>query len=309
MTTPAPRVAVVIPTGENASLLRRAVADVAAQTFHDWEIALVVDAPDRGPVDALVATFEPGLRDRIHVVHLPDAPGREAASDAGAAVASGEFLAFHEVADTWEPTFLQRTVAFLDAHPQHAGVIARYDLAFEDLHGPHVVETGRESPWLQMPPVPLPDLLRNNAFAPIQVLYRRWAHGEARPLREDVPVVENWQAHLRPGPPLAVGVVEEVLAHRHLHPREATPGQVPGEATELAYLTRYLQREFHHLHARLGALEGRLGDLEQAMQAVEARGATIEGTVEGFGDTLAGHGFTAMARRKYWGLRRRIQRG
>ncbi len=299
MTGTSPRVAVVVPTGDNESLLRRAVADVAAQTFRDWELVLVVDTPDRKAVDGLVAALEPGLRDRVQVLHEPDAPGREAVSDAGAAVATGEFLAFHEVQDTWEPTFLQRTVTFLEQHSQHAGVITRYDLAMEDVHGPHVVEGNRESLWLQMPPVPLPDLLRNNAFAPIQLLYRRWAHGEGRPLREDVPVVENWQAHLRPGPPLAVGVVEEVLAHRHLHPHETDAVPLPGEATELAYLTRYLQREFHHLHARLGALEHRLGDLEAAVGRVQARGAAVEDKVDDFGATLEAHGFTAMARRKY----------
>ncbi|HHU40667.1 MAG TPA: glycosyltransferase family 2 protein [Propionibacterium sp.] len=303
MATPDPRVSVIMRTRDRSHLLRRAVADVAAQTFTDWELLLVVEG-DAAPVEQFVGTLEDDLRDRVQVLHRPDVHDRESTADAGAEVARGEFVAYHDVDDTWEPPFLQRTVAHLDERPDHAGVITRYDLIHEEAHGPHVVETHQEAPWCDLPPVPLPDLLRTNAFTPIQLLYRRWAHGPARPLREDVPPVENWAFHLRPSPPHTVSLVDEVLAHRHVHPHEPDAPVAPDGpgGSELTYLTRYLQREFHHLHARLGSLEERVGRLEEQADRVEHR-------VDKVGNDLLEHGFTALARRKYWNVRNRLQRG
>lgn len=290
-----PRASVVMAIANRPALVRRAIADVAAQTFTDWELVIVDDGDDPAPLDDVVASLDPDLRERVRVLHRTGDALREPAPDAGVAASSGEFVTFHEVDDTWEPTFLARTVAHLDAHPEDAGVVTRADIVHEELHGPHVVETRREPMWPDLPPIPLPDLLLTSRFKPIQLLYRRTAHADARPFRASAPTVDNWEFHLRPAPPLQVGQIGEVLAHWHQHPREADPSVPSNGAADLLYLTRYLQGEFHHLHGRLGHVEERLDRLESGLEQVA--------------ESVREYGFTAMARRKYWGVRSRLGRG
>lgn len=293
-----PRISVIMPTTQRPTLLRRALADVAAQTSPDWELVLVDGDGAAGQVEETLAGLDDDLRERIRVV-TPDAPGLEAAMDAGVAQARGELVACHEVDDTWEPTFLERTAAHLDAHPRQAGVVTRADIPHEHLHGPHVVESCREGMATDLPPVPLPDLLRTNRFLPIQLVYRRWAHDIARPFRTAAPVT-NWEFHARPASPLEVGLVDEVLAHWHQHPAERD--RPASDGGDLLLLTRYLQGEFHHLSWRLNDLAGRLDHLDVRIGALEGRLGEVQ-------ETVRETGLTALARRKYWQVRNRLGQG
>ncbi|MFM7841874.1 MAG: glycosyltransferase, partial [Nitrospira sp.] len=72
-----------------------------------------------------------------------DNGGQAAARNSGAHLATGEFLAFLDQDDLWEPTFLKETLAVLQAHPKAAlvhcdgyqvseqNVTAEYDAAMK----------------------------------------------------------------------------------------------------------------------------------------------------------------------------------
>lgn len=314
------RVAVVMRTKDRPVLLRRALADVAAQTFEDWRLVVVNDVGDPAPVDALVAQLDAGVRERVEVLHRTSSTGMESASNAGLAASDSEFVVVHDDDDTWEPTFLERTVAHLDAHPEEAGVVTRVEIVEERIDGDDVVELGRREFWNHLSAISLSDLLRTNRFVPIQLLYRRSVHDEVGPFDEQLRVVGDWDFHLRLAARHRIGLIDEVLAFWHQRPdqegalgnsviaaereHDAADLRLRDDALrahvaehgmgDLLYLTRYLQGEFDHLHHRITHVERRLDDVERA--AREAQEAAKQA------------GFTAMVRRKYYDVRARTQR-
>ena len=108
-----PLVSVIIGTYNAAPHIRRALDCVFAQTFTDYEIVVVDDASQ----DDTVAILE-SFGDRLRLV-------RRAANSAtcelpryqGVQHARGTYCAFLDADDLWDPGFLQKTVAFLEAHP------------------------------------------------------------------------------------------------------------------------------------------------------------------------------------------------
>ncbi|MCC6852369.1 MAG: glycosyltransferase [Comamonadaceae bacterium] len=112
------RISVVMPCFDAAAHLAQSIASVRAQTLSEWELVFV----DDGSTDGSVALAEALARDdaRIRVVRQPNR-GVCAARNAGLAAARGEYLAFLDADDTWEPDFLAQMLAALEAHPQ-AGI-------------------------------------------------------------------------------------------------------------------------------------------------------------------------------------------
>jgi len=113
-------VSVVIPTYNHAAFLSEALENVFAQTCSPLEVIVV----DDGSTDETAEVLRMYER-RIRVLSQANR-GVAAARNAGAAVASGELLAFLDADDAWLPAKLERQVARLDSEPEialvHCGV-------------------------------------------------------------------------------------------------------------------------------------------------------------------------------------------
>ncbi len=118
-----PRVSVVIPAYNAASLIGAALRSVFSQTFDDLECIVV----DDGSKDE--AELRPAMRpwaDRI--VHVRQENGGPAkARNTGIGLASGELIAFLDADDEWLPEKLAKQVAYFDQHPTtgllHTGMV------------------------------------------------------------------------------------------------------------------------------------------------------------------------------------------
>ena len=107
-----PRVSVVVPSYNAAAFVARAVDSVLAQTWRDREL-MVVD--DGSTDDTLAALARYGQALRV----LPQAnAGPAAARNHGLAHATGDYVAFLDADDWWEPAKLAAQVALLDANPE-----------------------------------------------------------------------------------------------------------------------------------------------------------------------------------------------
>src|SRR3954469_6936057 len=133
-----PAVAIVMRTRDRPVLLRRALADVCAQTHRGWRLVVVNDGGGAAEVDRLVAE-QPEMAGRVTVLHNGEPRGMEAASNQGVEASDSDYIAVHDDDDTWHPTFLARTAAHLDATGD-AAVAVRTEIVWERVEGEQVVE-------------------------------------------------------------------------------------------------------------------------------------------------------------------------
>jgi len=130
-----PTVSVIIPAYRAAGTIGQAVRSVLDQTVRPDEI-LVID--DGSPDDLASALAEFGSAATL--IRQPNG-GVASARNRGLAAARGDFLAFLDADDFWEPQKLQQQLAILQAHPEVGLVASRF---FEQL--PHGVRSLLETP-------------------------------------------------------------------------------------------------------------------------------------------------------------------
>lgn len=196
---PAPCVvSVVIRTRNRPRLLEEALKDVADQTFDGVEVVVVNDGDEVEPVAGVVDGFRARggvatIIDRTTEIH-----GRAPAANAGLMATRGEFIVLHDDDDTWDPTFLTRTVSFLREHPRAAAVSAHTEVV---IHHPNTDEGTETLERLLLTPdltaITIPDMLRANRITTHSLLYRAWVHDEIGYFDESLEVHEDWDFYLR----------------------------------------------------------------------------------------------------------------
>ena len=108
-----PRVSVIIPCYNHGRFLAGAVESVTRQTFTDLEIIVIDDGSTDTTPDVVAGLADPRIRSR----RTANA-GVSAARNAGLDLARGEFIAFLDADDSWDPAKLERQVALMDAEPE-----------------------------------------------------------------------------------------------------------------------------------------------------------------------------------------------
>ena len=97
-----PAVSVIIPAYDSAAYIAETLDSVFAQTFTDFEVIVINDgSPD---TDQLEKVLEPYLQRIIYLKQENRGPG--AARNAGIRCSRGEFLAFLDSDDVWNPDYL-----------------------------------------------------------------------------------------------------------------------------------------------------------------------------------------------------------
>jgi GT2 family glycosyltransferase len=105
-------VSVLIPTYNRAYILGKAIDSVLAQTYRQIEV-IVVDDGSTDDTRAMLARYG----DRVRCIHQENA-GLAAARNSGLAVARGEFIAFQDSDDEWEPWKLEAQVTLMQRLPK-----------------------------------------------------------------------------------------------------------------------------------------------------------------------------------------------
>lgn len=189
------RVGIVVRTVDRPDFLARALGDIAAQDFPDWHVVIVNDGGSRDDVEAVVGSS--AVPDRVTVLDARAPGGRCAAANTGVDALDTEFVVLHDDDDRWHPSFLARTVAYLDAHPQDSGVGVATAIVYEERRGGQWVESSRVPFWADLDALRFIDLLEVNRAVPISLLYRRAVHEQAGPYDETLDAVEDWEFYLR----------------------------------------------------------------------------------------------------------------
>lgn len=215
------RVAVITRTRDRPLLLGRALDSVLGQRFADWIHVVVNDGGDPAPVRQAIAARSGRYAARVIQVDHPRSIGMEAASNAGVAASSSEFVVIHDDDDSWQPEFLARCVEFMDSEHktrlgcEYGGVISHSMRIDEQMSedGVRILSSRPFNTWMKG--VSLSRLAAGNTFPPISFLFRRAVFDQVGRFREDLPVLGDWDFHLRVCAQYEIGLIPELLANYH----------------------------------------------------------------------------------------------
>lgn len=108
---------VIIPLYNKAPYVRKALETVCAQTYRDYEIIVIND----GSTDnsAIIAEeFLNSVEGINYKILQQKNAGVAAARNNGVAQASGDYIAFLDADDWWEPTYLERMAQLIADYPE-----------------------------------------------------------------------------------------------------------------------------------------------------------------------------------------------
>jgi len=232
MTSSTNAVAVILRTKDRPEFLDRALADIAAQSFSDFTVVVVNDGG--APLDEAVLKRAHPLPNgsQLLLINNSESVGRADACNVGLAATDSEFVVLHDDDDTWEPRFLELTVAFLrdPVNEVFAGVITRTNLVHEEVEDDgRITVTSSEpfNPGLRR--IDLIDLAARNLFPPISFLYRRSIHDLVGGYNPDLRVMMDWDFNLRLIRHRDIAILDAPLANWHL--RESSTGAAANVTT------------------------------------------------------------------------------
>jgi glycosyltransferase involved in cell wall biosynthesis len=245
-----PRVSVVIPTYNRATLLVEAVQSALAQTFGDVEVIIADDGSTDGSAELVAALGD----ERVELLRLDHSGMPAVARNAAFSRSRGEFVAFLDSDDVWFPEKLERQVAVLD-RSQGVGLVCS--------NASIIDEDGNEIRRHYLPPGEgasgevLEQLLEVNFVVNSSAVTRRTLIERAGAFSEDprLRAVEDYDLWLRLGATCEVVYLAEVLVGYREH-SESLRAHVPRMA---------------HWAAVLGAVE----NLDRSLDAGDMRRKTL----------------------------------
>ena len=118
---------VIIPLYNKAPYIRKALESVLAQTYADYELIIIDDGSTDGSAEIAEAILQDPASRLIasspHRLIRQANSGVSAARNAGVAQSHGDYLAFLDADDWWEPTYLECMAQLIADYPE-AGLYA-----------------------------------------------------------------------------------------------------------------------------------------------------------------------------------------
>ncbi len=170
-----PLVSIIMPTYNRRDLITFAIDSVIAQDYPNWEL-YVVDDGSSDKTDELLRERYAGEH-RIHYVFQQNA-GQSVARNQGIELSQGEYIAFLDSDNLWQPNRLSVGVRFLRENPDVGLCFA--DSISIDIHGNEIGRGNmkRYSGWV------FPQLLVDNFVSMNTVLVRRSILPSGRPFNQ-----------------------------------------------------------------------------------------------------------------------------
>jgi glycosyltransferase involved in cell wall biosynthesis len=120
-----PAVSIILPTFNRPEFLGTAIASVFAQTFEDWELVIADDGSGADTRTYLRTLQAPP---RVRVIWLPHSGKPSVVRNAALREARGEYVAFLDSDDVWQPKKLETQIASLGCHAARKWSYTRFAL-------------------------------------------------------------------------------------------------------------------------------------------------------------------------------------
>ena len=212
----------IVTKADNRTLfLDRAIRSVLAQTYYDWQHVIIANGSNYNAILRIINSYKEAYQGRLVVINNPSLIGRDTASNIGIRETSSEYLVIHDDFNSWEPTFLERCLAFMDDSTKprlksdYGGVIT-YTMHFIEKIEENTIYRISSKPlnsW--MTSVSLYELAASNTFPQISFLFKRDAIERVGYFREDLPFAGAWDFNWRVCLNYEIGLIPEFLANYH----------------------------------------------------------------------------------------------
>ena len=210
-------ISVVIPAFNSGTYLRPALNSVFDQSYRPLEVLVVDDGSTDGTAE-MVESYGSGVR-----LLRRQRSGHPAARNAGVRAASGEFLAFLDHDDLWEPEKLSRQMECFAREPE-------LDLVFGHIRNFFSPELGpEERSRVRVPLEALPGLLQGAMLAKRASFEEVGFFDETRPVGDFL----DWYGRAMIAE-LRVRMLPETVLHRRIH--RANHQRVHRDAVRPGYL-------------------------------------------------------------------------
>lgn len=206
------RVSVIMPCFNGESFVAEAIESVLAQTYSDVELIIV----DDGSTDQSVAVIR-RFGDAVRLFTQAN-QGPSAARNKGLRAATGEFIAYLDADDYWEPHFIESMISALSSSEAVLAYCGWQNVMPNGKSPPPFIPPDYENEGKRVA------LLSNASLWPIHAtLTRHDALLEIGGFNEDLPVCEDYDMWLRLTFNKPVVRVEQVLSYyRHHKPLGAS---------------------------------------------------------------------------------------
>lgn len=243
--TPA-KVAIITRTKNRPIMLRRAIGSVLGQSYKDWHHYIVNDGGIPHIIDDIAREYQGRYDGRLTLIHNPASFTMEAASDVGIIAGNEEYITIHDDDDSWSPEFLTKTVSRLDPlseDPEYGGVVTQARVVVERVIGDDI-KTLSSHLFSGYSHIGFTDMLKRNWFPPICLLFRRVAMEQVGLFDTTLPVLGDWDFHLRLYRKFKVEVIPEPLANYHHRPNggEASNSVYKDAASHQRYNAEYIDQ-------------------------------------------------------------------
>jgi len=241
-----PRVSVIIPTYNHEKYVGECIQSVLDQTYQDFEIIIT----DDGSSDGTVKVIKEFADLRIQLYTYAENKGACTATNDCIRKAAGEYIAVLNSDDAWEPTKLEKQVAYLDDHPEIGAVFTKADFINEsskliglaDYDRFYIFDKKNRSryAWLNQ------FFSRGNCLCHPSVLIRRKCYAEAGLYDERMASLPDLDMWVRLCFKYEIHIIDEKLVHFRVREGEVNvsgkrlPNIIRGYFEYLQILNHYL---------------------------------------------------------------------
>jgi glycosyltransferase involved in cell wall biosynthesis len=200
-----PKVSVIITTYNSMAYLPKTLDSVLGQTFTDFEVLIV----DDGSSDNITEWIKELKDVRIKTIFQSN-QGVSVARNNGITNAQGEYIAFLDADDLWQPTKLEKQVLCLDKHLEVGLVHTWVSLINEQSQptGRNFISNIEGNIWQQ--------IIEKNMIACCSVMVRRTCFETVGGFDSSLRSAEDWDMWIRIADCYEVAVIKEILAYYRL---------------------------------------------------------------------------------------------
>lgn len=247
----APKISIITRTKDRPIFLARVAQSLSTQSIQDFEWVIVNDGGDKGSIESLIEAGDVGQSHKL--INLKASAGRGGAAQAGLDKARGKYIMFHDDDDVLAPYALEKLSTVLDTEADAVAVTCAYNIVKEELRGGKLVELSRKTSTISDMPISLSDLAYRNQLLTIGTLFRRDVAVDIGGVKDNLPVLEDWDLWLRMAERGDILRVSEVLADQHI--RQGSGAQANSDLD----LHRKVEAKLRNSYLRRDLSEGRQG--------------------------------------------------